>query len=87
MLKMASFLTEVPKWTQPPKPLQDGTDLIYYKSIVICLLGLFQETSEFKHCTNLVNPAQPSSVPNPFTSQQDLKSLISASKDTLKVAR
>ena len=44
MLKMASFLTEVPEWTQPPKPLQDGTDLIYYKSIVICLLGLFQET-------------------------------------------
>ena len=44
MLKMASFLTEVPEWTQPPKPPQDGTDLIYYKSIVICLFGLFQET-------------------------------------------
>jgi len=46
MLKMASFLTELPEWTQPPKPLQDGTDLIYYKSIVICLFGLFQETIE-----------------------------------------
>jgi len=45
MLKIASFLTEVPEWTQPPKPPQDGTDLIYYKSIVICLFGLFQETS------------------------------------------
>ena len=45
MLKTASFLTEVPEWTQPPKPPQDGTDLIYYKSIVICLLGLFQETN------------------------------------------
>ena len=37
MLKTASFLTEVPEWTQPPKPPQDGTGLIYYKSIVICL--------------------------------------------------
>ena len=45
MLKTASFLTEVPEWTQPPKPPQDGTDLTYYKSIVICLLGLFQETN------------------------------------------
>jgi len=45
MLKMASFLTELPEWTQPPKPPQDGTDLIYYKSIVICLFGLFQETT------------------------------------------
>ena len=34
-------------WTQSPKPPQDGIDLIYYKSIVICLLGLFQETKEF----------------------------------------
>jgi hypothetical protein len=28
MLEMPSFLTEVPEWTQPPKPPQDGTDLI-----------------------------------------------------------
>jgi hypothetical protein len=42
MFKEPSFLTEVPEWTQPPKPPQQT--LYIYKMIVNLLFGLFQET-------------------------------------------